>query len=64
MTLPFGNFGMSTVGFPLTWVVLRPTHGSVPIDPLIDLPKGFNSKMTLEVAARGLKVFPCYKLKT
>ena len=31
-----------TVGFPLIWAVLRPTHGSLPIDPLIDLPKGFS----------------------
>ena len=46
------------------WAVLRPTHGSLPIDPLIDLPKGFSSKMPLEVAARGLKLFSCYKLKT
>ena len=55
---------MYSLGFPLIWAVLRPTHGSLPIDPLIDLPKGFSSKMTLEVAARGLKVFSCYKLKT
>ena len=52
------------LGFPLIWAALRPTHGSLPIDPLIDFPKGFSSKMTLEVAARRLKVFPCYKLKT
>ena len=45
------------VGFPLIWAVLRPTHGSLSIDPLIDLPKGFSSEMPLEVAARGLKVF-------
>ena len=53
-----------TLGFPFIWAVLRPTHGPVPIDPLIDLPKGFSSKMTLEVATRGLKVFTSYKLKT
>ena len=58
------GFVLLTVGFPLIWTVLRPTHGSLPIDPLIDLPKGFSSKMTLEVAARGLKVFTSYKLKT
>ena len=49
---------------PLIWAVLRPTHGSLPIDPLMDIPKGFSSKMILEVAARGLKVFTSYKLKT
>ena len=48
------------VGFPLIWAVLRPTHGSFPIDPLIDIPKGISSKMTLEVAARGLKIFTSY----
>ena len=32
--------------------------------PLTNIPKGFSSKMSLEVAARGLKVFPSYKLKT
>ena len=53
-----------SIGFPLIWAVLRPTHGPLPIDPLIDLPKGFSSKMPLEVAARGLKVFFIYKLKT
>ena len=52
-----------TLGFPFIWAVLRPTHGPLPIDPLIDLPKGFSSKMPLEVAARGLKVFFSYKLK-
>ena len=52
------------LGFPLIWVVLRPTHGSLPIDPLIDLPKGFSSEMPLEVAARGLKVYSIYRLKT
>ena len=48
------------VGFPLIWAVLRPTHGPLPFIPLIDLPKGFSSKMPLEVAARGLKVFFSY----
>ena len=55
---------LGAVGFPLIWAALRPTRGSLPIDPLIDIPKGVSSKMTLEVAARRLKVFPCYKLKT
>ena len=54
----------SPVGFPLIWAVLRPTHGWLPFAPMIDTPKGFSSKMTLEVAARGLKVFTSYKLKT
>ena len=53
-----------TLGFPFIWAVLRPTHGPLPIDPLIDLPKGFSSKMPLEVAARGLTVFFSYKRKT
>ena len=49
-----------TLGFPLIRAVLRPSHGSLPIDPLIDFSKGFSSKMTLEVAARGLTVFFSY----
>ena len=30
--------------------VVSPTHGRVPIDPLIDFPKDLSSKMSLEVA--------------
>ena len=55
---------LGEIGFPLIWAVIRPTHGWLPFAPLIDIPKGFSSKMTLEVAARGLKVFSSYKLKT
>ena len=29
---------------------LSPTHGALPITPLIDIPKGISSKMGLEVA--------------
>ena len=29
---------------------LSPTHGVLPITPLIDIPKGISSKMGLEVA--------------
>ena len=43
------------VEFPLIWPVLRPTHGSLQISPLIDIPKGFSSKTTLEVAPRPLE---------
>ena len=53
-----------TLGFPLIWAAPSPTHGSLPIDPPIDLPKGFSSKMTQKVATRGLKIFTSYKLKT
>ena len=42
--------------FPLIWAVLRPTHGWLPFAPMIDIPKGFSSKMTLEVAPRGLDI--------
>ena len=31
-----------TVGFPIIWALLRPTHGSLRITSLIDIPKGFN----------------------
>ena len=48
--------GVWIVGFPLIWAVLRPTHGWLPFAPLIDIPKGFSSKMTLEVAPRGLDI--------
>ena len=41
--------------FLLILPVLRPTHGSLPISPLIDIPKGFSSKTTLEVAPRALE---------
>ena len=34
--------------------VVSPTHGRVPIDPLIDFPKDLSSKMSLEVAWRRL----------
>ena len=44
------------IGFPLIWTVLRPTHGWLPFAPMIDTPKGFSSKMTLEVAPRGLYI--------
>ena len=44
------------LGFPLIWAVLRPTHGWLPFTPMIDTPKGFSSKMTLEVAPRGLDI--------
>ena len=43
------------VEFLLILPVLRPTHGSLPIGPLIDIPKGFSSKMTLKVAPRALE---------
>ena len=46
----------SILGFPLIWAVLRPTHGWLPFAPMIDTPKGFSSKMTLEVAPRGLDI--------
>ena len=55
---------MDNLGFPLIWAVLRHTHGWLPFAPMIDTPKGFSSKMTLEVAAIGLKVFTSYKLET
>ena len=45
-----------TLGFPLIWTVLRPTHGWLPFAPMIDTPKGFSSKMTLEVAPRCLDI--------
>ena len=41
--------------FLLIWPVLGPTHGSLPLDPLIYIPKGLSSKMTLEVAPRALE---------
>ena len=44
------------IGFPLIWTVLRPTHGWLPFAPMIDTPKVFSSKMTLEVAPRGLYI--------
>ena len=44
-----------TVEFLLILPVLRPTHGSLPISPLIDIPKGFSSKTTLEVPPRALE---------
>ena len=36
--------------------VVSPTHGRVPIDPLIDFPKDLSSKMSLEVAQRRLDI--------
>ena len=42
------------VGFPLIWA--RPTHGWLPFAPLNDIPKGFTSKMNLEVTPRGLDI--------
>ena len=48
--------GPSHVGFPLILAVLCPTHGWLPFAPQIDIPKGFSSKMTLEVAPRGLEI--------
>ena len=44
-----------TLEFLLILPVLRPTHGSLPIGPLIDIPKGFSPKMTLEVAPGALE---------
>ena len=44
------------LGFPLIWVVLRSTHGWLPFAPMIDTPKGFSSKMTLEVTPRGIDI--------
>ena len=41
--------------FLLILPVLRPTHGSLTIGPLINIPKGFSSKTTLEVAPRALE---------
>ena len=55
-SVPSNQTGECTVGFPLIWAVLSPTHGWLPFAPLIDIPKGFSSKMTLEVAPRGLDI--------
>ena len=41
--------------FLLILPVLRPTHGSLPFGPLINMSKGFSSKSTLEVAPRALE---------
>ena len=35
---------------------LRPTYGWLPFAPMIYTPKGFSSKMTLEVAPRGFDI--------
>ena len=55
--LEFFENVQQTIGFPLFWAVLRPTYGGwLPFAPMIDIPKGFSSKMTLEVAPRGLDI--------
>ena len=43
------------VEFLLILPVLRPTHGSLTIGPLINIPKGFSSKTTLEVPPTALE---------
>ena len=42
---PFGQFRVSVI-----FDVISPTHGWLTINPQMDIPKGFSSKMTLKVA--------------
>ena len=53
-----------TIGFPEIFNTQAPYGLPVRIAPLINIPKGFSSKMTLEVAKIALKVSTQYMLET